>query len=99
MSTENGTNNLRQKLLGIVQTWMDELEAEKQVIKRDNMVTNEEQKMKTIFSVNELAEFLGVSMDCIYAMVSERQIPHVRIRRRILFHREQVEEWIKKGGV
>nr|WP_307606792.1 helix-turn-helix domain-containing protein [Paenibacillus sp. V4I9] len=72
---------------------------EKQALHRENTVINEKENKNKIFSVIELADYLGVSMDCIYAMVRERQIPHVRIRRRILFHRELIEEWIKKGGV
>ncbi|NOU99507.1 helix-turn-helix domain-containing protein [Paenibacillus sp. LMG 31457] len=66
---------------------------------REKKVLNEEEDKKKIYSVNEIAEYLGVSMDCIYAMVREQQIPYVRIRRRILFHRELIEEWVKKGGV
>ncbi|WP_312875617.1 helix-turn-helix domain-containing protein [Paenibacillus planticolens] len=99
METNNTTSYLRQKLLSVVQAWMDELEMEKQVMMREKKVLNEEEDKKKIYSVNEIAEYLGVSMDCIYAMVREQQIPYVRIRRRILFHRELIEEWVKKGGV
>jgi excisionase family DNA binding protein len=51
-------------------------------------------QMKAVFSVTELSEFLGVSTDCIYAMVRENQIPFVRIRRRILFYRDSINSWI-----
>ncbi|NRF93611.1 helix-turn-helix domain-containing protein [Paenibacillus frigoriresistens] len=53
---------------------------------------------KTVLSVTELTEVLGVSSDSIYAMVREKQIPHFRVRRRILFHYDAVETWIRQGG-
>jgi excisionase family DNA binding protein len=39
-------------------------------------------------TVQEIAEHLGVHRDTIYTMVRQKQIPHFRIRRRILFSRE-----------
>ncbi|XEC95680.1 helix-turn-helix domain-containing protein [Paenibacillus tarimensis] len=50
--------------------------------------------MQKVFSVSELANYLSVSTDSIYAMVREKQIPHVRIRRRIVFPMNLVEEWL-----
>ncbi|MBT2293717.1 helix-turn-helix domain-containing protein [Paenibacillus sp. FSL R7-0204] len=51
--------------------------------------------MNKTFTVNEIAEYLNVSTDSIYTMVREKQIPHVRIRRRIIFIDEIVEQWLK----
>ncbi|KRE50707.1 hypothetical protein ASG85_20505 [Paenibacillus sp. Soil724D2] len=53
--------------------------------------------VKSVFSVLELSHYLGVSTDCIYAMVRESQIPYIRIRRRILFHKEAIDVWINSG--
>lgn len=47
-------------------------------------------------TVAEVAEFLNVSTDSIYAMVREKQIPHVRVRRRIIFSFELIEQWIRE---
>ncbi|MCY9578723.1 helix-turn-helix domain-containing protein [Paenibacillus alvei] len=52
--------------------------------------------MKKICSVSEVAEYLNVSTDSIYTMVREKQIPHVRIRRRIIFSIEVIEEWLRE---
>jgi excisionase family DNA binding protein len=52
--------------------------------------------MATTFSVAELAAYLNVSTDCIYTLVREKQIPHVRIRRRIIFVREIIDEWLRE---
>ncbi|WP_342564226.1 helix-turn-helix domain-containing protein [Paenibacillus sp. FSL R7-0345] len=51
-------------------------------------------QQQAIMSVSELSEYLGVSTDCIYTMVRENQIPFIRVRRRILFARESINEWI-----
>ncbi|MDD9271458.1 helix-turn-helix domain-containing protein [Paenibacillus sp. MAHUQ-63] len=58
---------------------------------------SEKTSVNTVFSVRDLASFLGVSTDSVYAMVREKQIPHFRVRRRILFHRNAVEQWCKKN--
>lgn len=64
---------------------------------RDEKVTFQKNDihLKAVFSVLELSDYLGVSTDCIYTMVRENQIPFVRIRRRILFHRESINSWIQ----
>lgn len=52
---------------------------------------------KLTLNVNEISELLGISTDSIYAMVREKQIPHIRLRRRILFYHEGIKEWLKQG--
>jgi len=47
-------------------------------------------------TVHEIAEYLGVHPDTIYTMVRTSQIPHFRIRRRILFNLETIESWIRQ---
>jgi excisionase family DNA binding protein len=47
-------------------------------------------------TVQEVAEYLGVHRDTIYTMVRQKQIPHFRIRRRILFSREAIDAWIRE---
>lgn len=54
--------------------------------------------MKQIITVNELASYLQVSTDSIYAMVREKQIPHIRVRRRILFSMDMIEEWMRSNA-
>lgn len=48
------------------------------------------------FTVKEVAEYLGVSVDSIYKMVREKQIPHFRVRRTILFSKKAIDDWIKQ---
>lgn len=51
-------------------------------------------KRKTL-TVHEVADYIGVSIDTIYTMVREKQIPYVRVRRRIFFSIETIDSWMK----
>lgn len=48
------------------------------------------------FTVKEVAEYLGVSVDSIYKMVREKQIPHFRVRRTILFSKKAIDKWVEE---
>lgn len=52
--------------------------------------------MSQKFDVPGLADYLGVCTDTIYTMVREKQIPHARVRRRIIFSRETIDAWIRE---
>lgn len=54
---------------------------------------------KVTLDVKEVAELVGVSTACIYNAVRENQIPFVRVRKRVLFHKDVVEGWLKGESV
>lgn len=60
------------------------------ISKGDNLM------QRSTLTVPEVARYLGVSTDTIYTMVKRKQIPHVRVRRRILFRIESIDEWMRK---
>lgn len=47
-------------------------------------------------TAQEVAEYIGVHLDTIYTMVREKQIPHARVRRRIIFSKETINAWIRE---
>ncbi|MEB7455097.1 helix-turn-helix domain-containing protein [Lysinibacillus sphaericus] len=49
---------------------------------------------KLTMSVDEVANELGVSTTTIYSMVRHKEIPHTKVRGRILFHRPTIEQWL-----
>ncbi|TQR27213.1 DNA-binding protein [Lysinibacillus sphaericus] len=49
-------------------------------------------------SVDELAEELQISNTTIYTMVCQNEIPHKKVRGRILFHRQTIENWLVEGN-
>jgi len=48
-------------------------------------------------SVDEIAEYLGISRDTVYAWISSRGLPGHRIGRLWKFKREEVDEWVRAG--
>jgi len=49
-------------------------------------------------SVEEIAEYLGVSKDTVYSRVTSGNIPAHKVGRFWKFKKEEVDEWVKSGG-
>ncbi len=49
-------------------------------------------------SVEEIAAYLGVSKDTIYAWISKRSMPARRIGRFWKFKTDEIDEWVRSGG-
>ena len=49
-------------------------------------------------SVDEIASYLGVSNDTIYAWVTGKGMPGYRVGRFWKFKREDVDVWVRDGG-
>jgi excisionase family DNA binding protein len=50
---------------------------------------------KTV-TAQEIAKYIGVHLDTIYTMVRQKEIPHFRVRRRILFSLETIDAWMRE---
>ncbi|MFS0819035.1 MULTISPECIES: helix-turn-helix domain-containing protein [Lysinibacillus] len=69
-----------------------EIELVKPLQAAKNIIVDPDKKMT--MSVDELAEELQISNTTIYTMVRRNEIPHKKVRGRILFHRATIEEWL-----
>ncbi len=49
-------------------------------------------------SVDEIAEYLGVSKDTVYTWVSSKRMPGHRVGRFWKFKTAEVDEWVRAGG-
>ena len=49
-------------------------------------------------SVDEIAEYLGVSKDTVYAWVTKKGMPGYKVGRFWKFKREDVDLWVRDGG-
>ncbi|OXM17422.1 hypothetical protein CGZ75_01495 [Paenibacillus herberti] len=56
------------------------------------------QPVRKTIDVKAAAEQLGVSTTTIYQLCREKQIPHIRIRARLFFHTDVLDEWLRSGG-
>jgi len=52
---------------------------------------------KRLISVEEAAKYLGVQKSTIYSGASRRKIPSVKMGRRLLFDREDLDRMIEVG--
>lgn len=49
-------------------------------------------------SVEEIAEYLGIGKDTVYAWISKKGMPAHRVGRFWKFQRVEVDTWVKSGG-
>ncbi|MFE8697937.1 helix-turn-helix domain-containing protein [Cytobacillus sp. FJAT-53684] len=49
---------------------------------------------KTI-TAQEAADYIGIHVETIYVMARKKEIPHIRIRRRIFFSVESLDTWMR----
>lgn len=49
-------------------------------------------------SVDEIAEYLGVSKDTVYSWITGKGMPAHRMGRLWKFKRQQVDNWVESGG-
>lgn len=49
---------------------------------------------KITLTVEEVSGLIGVGKTTIYAMVRQNEIPHKKVRGKILFHRPTIENWL-----
>jgi excisionase family DNA binding protein len=49
-------------------------------------------------SVEEIAEYLGISRDTVYTWLSARGMPAHKVGRLWKFKRDEVDQWVKSGA-
>jgi excisionase family DNA binding protein len=49
-------------------------------------------------SVDEMGIYLGVKRDTVYKWISEKAMPAHKIGRLWKFKKEEIDEWVRKGG-
>lgn len=49
-------------------------------------------------SVDEIAEYLGVTRDTIYTWVADKGLPGHKVGRLWKFKRDEVDVWVRAGG-
>jgi len=49
------------------------------------------------FSVDEIADYLGVKRDTLYKWIERKRLPAHKLGRLWKFRKEEVDKWIKAG--
>lgn len=60
---------------------------------------NEQISIRKLTGVAEAAEYTGLSVHTVYAMVSQRRIPYVKVGRLVKFDLGMLDAWIQKNTV
>ncbi len=50
---------------------------------------------RRLISVQEASDYIGLSPDTVYTMVSKRRIPFVKVGRRTMFDVGLLQDWLK----
>jgi excisionase family DNA binding protein len=53
---------------------------------------------KRFLNVQELCDYIDMSVSYVYKKVSTNQIPHIKLGSRTLFDRIQIDTWVINGG-
>lgn len=57
-----------------------------------------DQTVERWYSMNEIAEHLGVSRDTVLNWINDKKMPAHKVGRLWKFKVSEVDEWIKAGG-
>lgn len=57
-----------------------------------------EKAEKLVYTVQETAEILNIGMNKAYELIQQKQIPFVRVGRRILIPKQTLENWLDKSA-
>jgi len=55
--------------------------------------------LRRLINVREVSEYLDLSVNTIYSLVSKRRIPFVKMGRLTKFDLEKIDDWIKENSV
>lgn len=58
-----------------------------------------DQTVERWYSMNEIAEHLGISRDTVLNWINDKKMPAHKVGRLWKFKVSEVDEWIKTGGV
>jgi len=54
---------------------------------------------RRLLTIQETAQYTGLSVHTLYTMVSQRRIPYVKVGRLVKFDRTMLDQWIKQQTV
>jgi hypothetical protein len=56
-------------------------------------------KPESLWTVSDLARFLKISPNAAYKLVERRQVPHIRLNRKVLFDPQTIRNWLNQHVV
>lgn len=56
-------------------------------------------KENELITRKELIEYLRISMGTLQAMMKNREIPYYRLKKRIIFRKSEINEWLNEKKI
>lgn len=56
-------------------------------------------EVKRFLNVQQLAEYIDMSISYVYKKVSLKQIPYYKLGSRTLFEISEIDKWVINGGI
>ena len=54
---------------------------------------------KSVFNINELSSFIGISKSTLYKYTSQKMIPHYIRGKFLFFDRKEIINWLKENPI
>ncbi|KEY20342.1 helix-turn-helix domain-containing protein [Kaistella antarctica] len=54
-------------------------------------------KIKEYMDIKSLVEYIPLTISTVYTMVHKQKIPFNKIGKKLVFNREEIDDWIKNG--
>lgn len=55
-------------------------------------------RQDTVMTIDELAVYLKLSKSTLYHFARDGRVPGVKVGRHWRFHKDSIDEWLRKGG-
>lgn len=55
-------------------------------------------QQQSVFTIDELAEYLKISKSTLYKLAQERKVPGQKVGRHWRFHRTVIDQWLASGA-
>ena len=52
-----------------------------------------------LISIQQAAEYLGITVGTIYQWRSQHKVPYIKVGRRVKFKKEQLDQWLTERTV
>lgn len=68
-------------------------------MKTESMKTESMKTINRYMNVNQLSEYLKISKSNIYKRTTNGSIPVIKMNKRVIFDREEIDKWMSNGCI
>jgi excisionase family DNA binding protein len=77
---------------------MDEKNLHQKLEKIEKLITEQSLQNKTIFNIDEVSAYTGLSKCYLYKLTSKKEVPHYKFNgKNIFFKKEEIDAWLLRN--